>query len=531
MGRARELVDQAPGIAQRDPGGVPRWRGAMRRSLAFTVIALLAISGAAVAGPLGASPPVAASATAGSPLAACTADNVPGQSGTNSPNSEVEPWVAVNPAAPAHLVGAWQQDRWSDGGARGNVSGVSFDGGATWTNVVTTYSSLCTGGTTANGGDFQRATDPWTTFAPNGDVYLMHLSLNSTDFDHAMLVTKSTDGGLTWGAPTTLLREDDANVFNDKNSMTADPNEADGSHVYAVWDRLVFPNERAADPAAFRALAFRGPVYFTRTTDGGVTWEPARNIFDPGQNNQTLGNQIAVLPNNAQFDGELVNVFNLIVNFKRAGFLSGRFRAAVLHSSDQGASWSTRPVIVDGMRTVGVRDPDDGDRVRTGDLIPDVAVDPTSGHLYVVWQDARFSSGAHDGIALSKSTDGGHTWSTPVQVNVPKGVPAFTPSVHVSPDGTVGVSYYDFRNNTADPDTLPTDLWLRHSHDAGATWSAETRVTSSSFDMEQAPVARGFFVGDYVGLTGSGTNGFVSFFSQANSTSDPATVHSSRVIP
>ena len=54
--------------------------------------------------------------------------------------------------------------------------------------------------------------------------------------------------------------------------------------------------------------------------------------------------------------------------------------------------------------------------VRTGDIIPDFAVDRSSGALYAVWQDSRFSGGSHDDIAFSRSTDGGNTWSAPVKV-------------------------------------------------------------------------------------------------------------------
>jgi hypothetical protein len=106
--------------------------------------------------------------------------------------------------------------------------------------------------------------------------------------------------------------------------------------------------------------------------------------------------------------------------------------------------------------------------IRTGDLLFDVAVDlspgsPGFGKVYAVWQDARFSGLARDEIAFAMSTDGGDTWSAPIKLNqTPTNVPsgnrqAFTPSVHVSADGTVGVTYYDFRNNTPDPTTLPTD--------------------------------------------------------------------------
>ena len=52
--------------------------------------------------------------------------------GTNYRNAEVEPWVTSNPADPSNLVAVWQQDRWSNGGSQGNLTGVSFNRGRTW---------------------------------------------------------------------------------------------------------------------------------------------------------------------------------------------------------------------------------------------------------------------------------------------------------------------------------------------------------------------------------------------------------------
>ena len=63
-----------------------------------------------------------------SPFVACTADA--GQPGTVYPNSEVEPWLDANPAMLGNLAGAWQQDRWGNGGARGLVAGRSLRTGA-----------------------------------------------------------------------------------------------------------------------------------------------------------------------------------------------------------------------------------------------------------------------------------------------------------------------------------------------------------------------------------------------------------------
>ena len=47
-------------------------------------------------------------------------------------NAEVEPWVDVNLADANNLVGNWQQDRWSNGGASGNLSAYSLNGGTSW---------------------------------------------------------------------------------------------------------------------------------------------------------------------------------------------------------------------------------------------------------------------------------------------------------------------------------------------------------------------------------------------------------------
>jgi hypothetical protein len=82
---------------------------ALARALAIVV---LAASGAAAV----TTPPVPVSGP--TPFAPnCGAVRPTGS--TLYPNSEVEPWVSANPRSPANMVAVWQQDRWSDGGARG----------------------------------------------------------------------------------------------------------------------------------------------------------------------------------------------------------------------------------------------------------------------------------------------------------------------------------------------------------------------------------------------------------------------------
>jgi len=418
-----------------------------------------------------------------------------GKTGIDYEDAEVEPYVAINPANPSNLVAAWQQDRFSDGGAHGLVAGSSTDGGKHWTEHTLPL-SVCGGGDTGNGGNYSRASDPWVSFASDGSVaYVISISFTGSTLQpgssSSVLVSRSTDGGVNWSSPATLIL-DGANAFNDKESITADPN--DSHFVYAVWDRLTNTGFGAAE--------------FARSIDGGASWETAKPIYDPGFNNQTLGNEIVGLP-----DGTLLDLFEEIDN--TASTSSSRIR--VIRSADHGISWSA-PITVAANLAVGASDPNTGDPIRSGAGLPQMAAGP-GGQLAVVWEDGRFSNGAHDGIAYSASTDGGLHWSSPVRINAVAGTQAFTPSVAILGDGTVGVSYFDLRMDQPGDATLPTDYWFTSSTD-GVHWS-EQHITGS-FDLQRAPDAGGLFVGDYQALGKTGSV-FVPFFVQTNETVDDRT--------
>jgi len=434
------------------------------------------------------------------------------QSGTLYRATEVEPYNDVNPLstgdATARLIGVYQQDRYSNGGARGQGTSVSTDGGRTW-DILTPPQlpkfSQCQGNPL-----YERATDPWVSYSPNGSAHQVTLSFNDrANFHNAVLVSKSTNDGQTWSAPKTVIRDENPAVFNDKESITAD--HTDSSYVYVVWDRLVFPNERTRGQSFFFTSAFRGPTYFSRSTDNGETYEKARPIFDPGQNDQTIGNQIVALGN-----ADLVNVMTVFRNDNRT---KSRGSIAVLRSTNHGSSWSGE-IRVSQLGTVGVRDPDDGHAVRTGDIIPEISSDESDGNddVYVVWQDARFNGFQRDQVAFSRSEDGGRTWSTPVRISTDNTTQAFTPQIKVDDEGNIGVTYYDFRNDVAGDAALSTDTWFTRSEDGGRTWKEE-QVTKTSFDMRTAPDARGYFVGDYEGLTALGTT-FYPFSSESRGSTD-----------
>jgi hypothetical protein len=454
--------------------------------------------------------------TGASPFAIACAGPGHDPTGTLYENDEVEPWVAVDPADPDHIAGAWQQDRWSDGGAHGLVASASMNGGVTWIGETFADFSRCPlfahyGDAAAQdpGSEFDRASDPWVTWGAGGRLHQIALTVSQPSvglgLNAGILVSHSDDFGATWSHPQLLKEDHGGNVLDDKESITADP--ASG-YVYAIWDRLVAKHAHAKFEETENATGYHGPTWFASSPDNGETWSPARMIYDPGKTDQTIANQIAVAP-----DGTLLDVFVQTHN-PRTKHGTPSQSVAVMRSIDHGASWTT-PRKVSRLIGVPVRTPGDAQPVRTGDIAPDIAIDRGTGAIYVVWQDG--ASGTPT-VRLSKSIDGGRTWSAPRRVSSsPAGTPAFTAAVDVNDSGAVAVTYYDFRHDTPDKATALTDYWIRTSTDGGATWGGSQRVTPTSFDMKQAPDARGYFTGDYEGLDHAGDT-FKLFFVQAHDT-------------
>jgi len=122
------------------------------------LLAALLLSPAALAGPTAGALVLASTP---SPFASCTV----GGPGTNYPNAEVEPFVAVNPTDPSNVIGVYQQDRWDNGGAHGLVTAYSSNGGQSFAHTFPHFST-CAGGTAANGGNYDRSSDPWSASVP-----------------------------------------------------------------------------------------------------------------------------------------------------------------------------------------------------------------------------------------------------------------------------------------------------------------------------------------------------------------------------
>jgi hypothetical protein len=472
----------------------------------------------------------------------------------NYRSAEVEPWIAVNPASTNNLIGTWQQDRWSNGGAKGQVASWSFDGGKTWGQTPQPF-TRCAQPYYKTVLPYERTSDPWVSIGPDGTAYAVSLPFDADFIRNGLGAAVSQDGGRTWVRQQDIdpLVADPATLdpSDDKQSVTADPLQA--GWAYVVWDQFqdVFVCPTAAGRAAIRSgrdnvkrprraaptaqspCGYTASSYFSRTNNGGRTWSKPKLIVPTGVFEQTIGNQIVINRQN----GTLYNFYDYIN-------AAGENNLEMVFSTNRGASWSRR-IHVQRMATnaetndcfCGVTYPGDPNTpIRTGDVIPSPAIDPNTGQLYVIWQDGRANpdpAAKNDMLFASTSSEGGRpgTWSDPIRVNPPGVKAAFTGAISVNQQGQVGVTYYDFTPRLTKPNILLTDVWFATTRGPGLDFGPRTLI-GGPFNMLAAPFASGFFVGDYMGLAarmgvaqnqnsntnneGDGDGGFVPLFVMAN---------------
>ncbi|MGW0883119.1 sialidase family protein [Streptomyces sp. NPDC002671] len=423
--------------------------------------------------------------------------------GTNYLSAEDEPYVTVSPRDPRNAVGIFQQDRWSNGGARGLTASYTHDG-RHFTETPLPFSHCAPGGL-----DYQRASDGWVSTGPDGTVYASGLAFDATGARNAVAASTSYDGGRTWTHTVPLIDDTQAEFSNDKNSVTADP--VHPGVAYQVWDRIDEDDS---------AKVYDGPSYISITRDGGRHWSKARPFVDTSvvPHSQTIGNVIVADPRT----DTLYDVFDwqtYDIDYTTGTFTPTDLHFAMVKSTDQGRTWS-KPVTVAKDTAVNEVDPnapdDPAKALRAGGDLPNVAIDPHTGELYVAYEGSDFSHGAYNSVELTHSTDGGRTWSAPTRVNSVASAPAFTPSISVDARGTVAITYYDLRYLTpGNTTTLPTAAWLLRFPRGAENHATERRI-SRVFDWLQAPYARGHFLGDYQGLVTDGRLAVRPLFVESN---------------
>lgn len=185
-------------------------------------------------------------------------------------------------------------------------------------------------------------------------------------------------------------------------------------------------------------------------------------------------------------------------------------------STNGGVTFGTTDV--DVVNTVGIQqDPN----FRRGGGSPPMGVDhsngPHRGNIYIAWPDG--GTGDPD-ILLTRSTDGGTTWSAPVRVNddaVGNGADQWSPGMSVDPKGRVIVTYYDRRRLIG---STSYEIWGSISRDGGQTFD-------TAFLISDTPslVTGATFIGDYDSTVATSDHLYMVWADQRPGTVDPPDIY------
>lgn len=349
----------------------------------------------------------------------------------NPADTHYELLVASDPKDASHLiVGSF---RYPGGTTRsGTVVYASRDGGKTWR-------------ATLSGDALENTSDPAVAYGLNGTAFYSAAWLGPAGTPREkreMLMFRSPDGGLTWGAPVKF-------TYSDREYITVDQTNGkfrgrvyvNGNNrvPYGVSDFIVF-----------------------RSTDNGKTW------LGPGKRSD-FGKHTAGMIGNAVVtsDGAVIGVFEE----------GGDMRA--IRSLDGGETLTDATDVDTSYVEPGNRK----GAYNNVTAMPVVAIDPGSSrrdNLYAVWADRRTGRSR---IMFSSSSDKGLTWSRSIPVDA---MPAsdtsdnFMPTVAVNRDGVIGVMWHDRRNN---PDNLGWDIRMTASADGGKTFAAPVKVSEKGMSF------------------------------------------------
>jgi BNR repeat-like domain len=366
------------------------------------------------------------------------------------------------------VVSAFQSGRFFDGGASNIGFATSTNGGGSWIHGFLPGTTVFA--TPPGPSKYQRVSDASVAYDANHKVwiisYLAFFSGTSVATD--VLVSRSTDGGLTWGLPVAVNTSGDS---NDKNWTVCD-DTASSPHFGNCYTE-------------FDDFSKLNLVQMSTSTDGGLTWGVAKTTPD---NTCVIGGQPVVQPNG--------NVIVPIDDCVETSLLSFR-------STDGGQTWS-KPVLAAQL----LFDTDPG-HIRAGPL-PSAEID-SSGKVYVTWEDCRFENFCNAGnndLVLTTSTDG-LTWSPVTRIPIDavgSGVDHLIPGLAVDRNTSgssahLGLAYYFFATvncGTTHTPACQLNVGFISSTDGGNSWSTAQQL-AGPMNLSWLPLTtQGFMVGDYI---------------------------------
>jgi hypothetical protein len=275
----------------------------------------------------------------------------------------------------------------------------------------------------------------------------------------------------------------------------------------------------------------RVAIEIVSSGDGGGTWS------SPTVVKETCASTTGAVQGSQVIVGSGGEVYVAYESFDAVGNAGIEIASSV----DQAQSFTT-PALVSPVDPVGgvsiFSDPTQPLQTLQGGFrtneFPSLAIDrspkPSLGNVYVAWNDgtsfvADFLSAtgayAYADILVTRSTDGGVTWSQPARVNnnpepLIVGSPGsstdqYEPGLAVDQtSGKLGVCFYDRRR---DPNNFRIDRECAKSTNQGATWT-NSRITATAFAplIDQDGILAPGYMGDYDTVTSESLGTKAGFF-------------------
>ncbi len=378
--------------------------------------------------------------------------------------------IAVNHRNTNQMVSA--ANTWGNAGAACNNEATqsifySSNGGATWDYTCAPSNNVFTLGT-CSGTVF--GSDPALYWNDNNEVFLNYMLLcaTATTTQYSMVVARSADGGATWVKQGVIKNAWATGTLEDKNFYAIDNTATSpfyGRH-YTCWDRS--NNEK-----------------FAYSTNNGVTWTEVDLPTAP-VGGVDLGCEIAV-----QKNGTVHVVWESLTC---GASTCTDERMFYTKSTNGGVSWST-PVQVHDHNLAGFSGTNKPPVADQRGIAPFGAIDVDNsggacdGTLYATYGDYTSGGATETDIWVTRSTNGGTTWGTPVKVN-DDGLAArtqFHPFLQVDQsNGNVVVAWHDARN---DANNRKVEIYTTRSTNCGVSFEANTKASQNSTEFNNSGIS------------------------------------------
>ena len=335
--------------------------------------------------------------------------------------------------------------------------------------------------------------DPSVAVDSAGRAFVAYGVYDPTTGANGVVAVSSVDGGLTWTKTNPVVLHSTLTAFEDKYWIAADANLSSPfkDRLYVAWD--------SNQPCGLSCV--NQVLLVSSSSDQGATWTTPVKINDGTSPSERV---IFAFPAVAP-DG---TVYVLWHDYAQQKIFIDK-------SKDGGVTWGTDVAVAS--TNIGFGLGLSCNDWRTVTPAPQMAID-FSGNIYVVFaKDAAKGKSADLDVFITKSTDGGKTWSSPLRVSSTSTGHQYLPAVSVDSSGRANVTYLDRRD---DPNNCRTNTYLSRSTDGGTTFT-DSRVTDVDSDFDGN--ANG--PGDYQSHAAWGTVAY-PFFSDhrdANATNDTTT--------